>query len=430
MNDSETKDQTLNSNTARNIIEIVGGQGNPPEYGFQYFTAGLDIYLNTIEEEYLKSFIKDGGSAFKMIIGIYGGGKTHFLYCIRESAWKYDYITSYITLSPEQTPFHKLEQVYRAIVANLVYSQTHEELLSGYDRGIEAAIKKWYSEKYQELSAKLTGDAVLRELNTYASSLGPYESTSFRNAVKEAFIALAEKREEDFTLIMQWLKGENPPKNMLKNFKIFEKIDKSTAFKMIRSLVQWIREIGYSGLIVLMDEAEQTPSMSSKQKSLLLQNLRELIDECGHANFKSTMWFYAVPDENFLEGRAQIYEALRQRVSTVFDTEINPTGVKIYLENIPIEPLELLKEIGNKLARIYEIAYNMRFNTDKLEKAVENIAEATYEKKFEIGYKRLFVKSMITACNILKRKGYDITPEIAKDIVVQALDEIKRQVRE
>ena len=142
------------------------------------------------------------------------------------------------------------------------------------------------NEKYQELSAKLTGDAVSRELNTYASSLGPYESISFRNAVKEAFIALNEKREEDFTLIMQWLKGENPPKNKLKDFKIFEKIDKSTAFKMIRSLVQWIREIGYSGLIVLMDEAEQTPSMSSKQKSLLLQNLRELIDECGHANFK------------------------------------------------------------------------------------------------------------------------------------------------
>ena len=346
MSENETQNQTLNSNIARKIIEIVGGQGNPPEYGFQHFTAGLDIYLQTIEEEYLKSFIKDGGSAFKMIIGIYGGGKTHFLYYIRESAWKYGYITSYITLSPEQTPFHKLEQVYRAIVANLVYPQTPEELLSGYDRGIEAVIKNWYNEKYQELSTKLAGEAVLRELTTYASSLGSYESISFENAIKEAFIALSEKHEENFTLIMQWLKGENPPKNMLKDFKIFERIDKSTAFKMIRSLVQWIREIGYSGLIVLMDEAEQTPSMSSKQKSLLLQNLRELIDECGHVNFKSTMWFYAVPDENFLEGHSQIYEALRQRVSTVFDTEINPTGVKIYLENIPIEPVELLKEIG------------------------------------------------------------------------------------
>ena len=202
MTENGTQNQMLDSNTARKIIEIVGGQGNPPEYGFQYFTAGLDIYLNTIDEEYLRSFVRDGGSAFKMVIGAYGGGKTHFLYCIREIAWKYDYITSYITLSPEQTPFHKLEQVYKAIVANLVYRQTPEELLSEYGRGIEAVIKKWYNEKYQELSAKLTGDAVARELNTYASSLGPYESISFRNAVKEAFIALTEKREEDFTLIM------------------------------------------------------------------------------------------------------------------------------------------------------------------------------------------------------------------------------------
>ena len=411
MTENGTQNQMLDSNTARKIIEIVGGQGIPPEYGFQYFTAGLDIYLNTIDEEYLRSFVRDGGSAFKMVIGAYGGGKTHFLYCIREIAWKYDYITSYITLSPEQTPFHKLEQVYRAIVANLVYSQTPEELLSGYDRGIEAVIKKWYNEKYQELSARLTGDAVPGELNTYASSIGPYESISFRNAVKEAFIALSERREEDFTLIMQWLKGENPPKNMLKGFKIFEKIDKSTAFKMIRSLVQWIQEIGYSGLIVLMDEAEQTPSMSSKQKSLLLNNLRELIDECGHANFKNTMWFYAVPDENFLEGRSQIYEALRQRVSTIFDTEINPTGVKIYLENIPIEPVELLQEIGKKLARIYEIAYSVKFDANALKETIRNIAEAAYERKLEIVYKRLFVQNIIKAYHKLRRTGEVVTPE-------------------
>ena len=411
MNKTETQNKMLDSNIARWVIEIVGGEGDPPEYGFQFFTAGLDIYLNTIDEEYLRSFIRDGGSAFKMVIGIYGGGKTHFLYCIREKAWNYNYITSYIGLSPEQTPFHKLEQVYKAIVAKLAYPQKPEELLTGYDGGIEAVIKKWYGDKYQELFERLSGDAVLRELHTYASSLGPYESTSFRNAVKEAFIALSEKRDEDFTLIMQWLKGENPPKNMLKDFKIFEKIDKSTAFKMIRSLVQWIREIGYSGLIVLIDELEQTSSMSSKQKSLLLNNLRELIDECGHTNFKNTMWFYAVPDENFLEGRSQIYEALRQRVSTIFDTEINPTGVKIYLENIPIEPVELLQEIGKKLARIYEIAYSVKFDANALKETIKNIAEAAYERKLEIGYKRLFVQNIIKAFHKLRKTGKAVTPE-------------------
>lgn len=410
MSENETRNRTLDPATARKIIEIVG-RGNPPEYGFQYFTAGLDTYLNIIEEEYLKSFIKDGGSAFKMVIGTYGSGKTHFLYCIRELAWKYNYITSYITLSPEHTPFHRLEQVYKEIVANLVYPQPPEDLLSGYNRGIEAIIKKWYDEKFQELSKKLTRDDIPSELNTYASSLGPYESISFKNAIKEAFIALSEKREEEFTLIMQWLKGENPLKNMLKDFKIFEKIDKSTAFKMIRSLTQWIREIGYSGIIVLMDEAEQIPSMSSKQKSLLLQNLRELIDEVGHANFKNTMWFYAVPDENFLDGRSQIYEALRQRVSTVFNTEINPSGVKIYLENIPMEPVELLKEIGKKLAKIYEIAYSVRFDAGKLEETIKNIAEATYEKKLETGHKRLFVQNIINAFHVLRKTDKAVTPE-------------------
>ena len=347
-----------------------------------------------------------------MVIGTYGGGKTHFLYYVRELAWNYRYIASYITLSSEQTPFHKLELVYKAIALNLIYPQTPEELLSGYERGIEAVIKTWYGKKFQELSEKLTEDTIKEELNTYASNLGPYESTSFRNAVKEAFLSLAEKRDDDFTLIIQWLKGEKIPKTMLKDFKIFEKIDKSTAFGMIRSLVQWVREIGYSGLIVLMDEAEQTTSMSSKQKSLLLNNLRELIDECGRANFKNTMLFYAVTDENFLEGKTQVYEAVRQRVSTVFDTEINPTGVKMYLEKIPIEAVDMLTEVGRKLARIYEKAYNVQFNEAALEETIKNIANAAYERKYgDISYKRLFVQNIINAFHKLRKTQEPVSSE-------------------
>jgi len=389
--------------SARKIIEIVGGQGNPPEYGFQYFTAGLDNYLGTIDEDYLGSFVKEGGSAFKMVIGVYGGGKTHFLYCIREIAWNYDYIASYIVLSPEQTPFYKLEQVYRTIASNLIYPQTPEELLSGYDRGIEASIKAWYSRKYQEVAGKLPDYLIPQELNTYASALGPYESTSLRNAVKEAFLSLTERRDDDFTLIIQWLKGENPPKNLLKDFKIFEKIDKSTAFKMIRSLAQWVRDIGYAGIVVLMDEAEQTPSMTTKQKASLLSNMRELIDECGHANFRNAMWFYAVPDENFLEGRTQVYEALRHRLSSVFDAETNPTGVKIYLEETSADPIELLTDIGDKLSAIYEVAYSVKFETGTLDEVIADVAKAAYDRKLEIGYKREFVKNVIVELHRLRK---------------------------
>jgi hypothetical protein len=355
--------------------------------------------------------VKEGGSVFKMVVGIYGEGKTHFLFSVRETAWKRNYISAYIPLNPEQTPFHKLEQVYKSIVANLIYPQTSEELLSGHERGIEAVIKKWFFEKYSEISQLTPEDAVADEMLRYISSLRSFESNSFRNAIKEAFTCLLEKREDDFSLIIQWLCGENPPKNMLKNFKIFEKLDKSNAFKMIRSLIGWIQEIGYSGLVVLLDEAEQTPSMSSKQKNTLLNNLRELIDECGHTNFQNTMWFYAVTDENFLEGKTLIYEALRQRLSSIFDTDINPTGVKIYLNRISVEPLHLLKTIGLKLAKTYEIAYDISFNNSTLEETIEGIADAAYKRKLETGYKRLFVKNIISAFHKMRKSDKPVIPE-------------------
>jgi len=129
------------------------------------------------------------------------------------------YATSYIVLRPEETPFHRLDLVYKSVVENLVYSQPTEKLLSSdYDKGIEAVIKKWYMEKYNEISRKVGKINLDEELRAYANSLGRYDCISFRNAVKKAFLALLDRHDEDFYLILQWLKGENPPKNKLKKF--------------------------------------------------------------------------------------------------------------------------------------------------------------------------------------------------------------------
>src|SRR5262249_16009145 len=136
-----------------------------------------------------------------------------------------------------------------------------------------------------------------------------------------------EDREDEFETICQWLRGEGYLRAVHGKYGILQKIDKSTAFSMMRSLLQVVRDLGYEGLVVLMDEAEQGSSLNSKQRDTLLSNLRELIDEVGRSDFKHAMLFYAVPNETFLQGRGQVYQALVQRLSTTFD-RINPTGVK------------------------------------------------------------------------------------------------------
>lgn len=404
----------LSPSIARNIIERVGSSGQPPEYGFQFFSSGLDPYLSAIDTEYLSSFIKDGGSVFKMIVGTYGGGKTHFLYCVRDIAWKHNFVVSYVSLKPEECPFHKLELVYKAIVLGVVPPVSPEELMSGYEQGIVSFLRIWYGQKLQEYRNKgMSQDSIREQLYSEAENIGGMESISFTKAIKSAFVALIEKREEDFSNICQWLCGEGYDRRTHSRYGILQKIDKTTAFTMLRSLGQWVRQIGYNGIVVLLDEAERVPSLSTKQKEIHLNNLREIINESGRTAFQGIMIFYAVPDENFLEGRGQVYEALKQRLATVFE-ELNPSGVKIELERVVTEPIPFLCDIGSKLSKVYEVGYNHAFEKASVQQMINSIAEDAYEQRFgDIGYKRLFVQKLVQGFNFLRIKG--IVPSI-KDL--------------
>ncbi|MFH1077090.1 MAG: BREX system ATP-binding domain-containing protein [Pseudomonadota bacterium] len=398
--------EELTAKFARQIIERVGSSGAPPEWGFQLFTAGLDQYLNVLEQDYLKTFIKDGGASFKLVIGAYGGGKTHFLYNIREVAWRNNYVVSYCSLSPEESPFYRLEKVYKTVIENLARPLSAEELFAGKERGIEAflkAVQKEASEPVKEYPSRITEGI---------------ENINFMRAVREAVRALAEEKREDFEDLIQWLKVDGYDRQTHKRFGILQPIDKGQALSALRSLIQWIRNLKYNGLVILFDEAELIPSLTSKQRELMLNNIRELIDECGHAAFTNVMIFYAIPSEAFFEGKAGVYEALRQRISTAFDF-FNPTGVKINLEKLGRDPESLLSEIGGKLFRIYETAFSVTFSEEKKNEAIMLLAQAAYEQRFgDIGYKRLFVQALIRGLHMLRHDpSANISKEWAMDMV-------------
>ncbi|NMC99811.1 MAG: DUF2791 family P-loop domain-containing protein [Bacteroidales bacterium] len=398
--------KNLNMVTARKIIEKIGATGTPPEWGFQYFTSGIDKYLNIMEDEYFSTFIKDGGSTFKLITGMYGGGKTHFLYCLRAIAWKYKFVVSYVQLSPSESPFHQLDKVYKSVAENLTPPLPPGELLSGYSKGIVNLLKLWHNERYSDNKSKNIPDEKVNEiLLEELKQIDSIENISFLKAIKSAFLALMQDKDDDFQNICQWLTCEQYDRRLHGKYGILQKIEKSSAFMIIRSLVQWIRQIGYSGMIILLDEAERVPSLSSKQQELHLNNLREVIDACGNVSFQNVMIYYAVPDRSFLDGKTQIYEALKQRLHTVFDY-FNPSGVTIDLEdkNIIPDPIDFLTDIGQKLIKIYETAYSYSFNDNKVNEAISSIAKASYEKRHgDTGYKRLFVQQLIREFNLIRR---------------------------
>jgi hypothetical protein len=410
----QSKD-SLNPLHARAIINQLGATGTPPEFGVGYFTVGLSAILRLLREEYLESFIEWGGSAFKLVIGSYGGGKTHFLYCIRDIAWATNYVTSYVALSPGECPFDKLELVYKAIMANLAYPMDIKDPIKTYEKGIEAFLRYLYQKNKDKL----------------LSYIKNIESSSFTNAIKAVISALQEENTKDYDMVLQWLKGEEPPREIRNKFGITERVDKRTAFRLIRSLAQFIRQVGFSGLVLLFDEAERAMSVAtSKEKRVVLDNLRQLIDECGNIRLPGVMIFYAIPDERqLLEEKYEVYEALRQRLSGVI-SRFNPSGVRIELESLECEPIDFLRMLGEQLAKIYEIAYSpFTFLSTILQKTLRNFAEITYNHRYaDVSYRRLFVKSIIQGFHLLKENPNE---EINRRIIEKLVkDELKLEEKE
>ena len=387
---------------ARRIIETVGSSGTPPEWGFQYFTAGLDPYLNVLEQDYLVSYLPQGGATFKLLVGTYGGGKTHFLYSARSMGWRHGFPVAYVTLSSESSPFHRLDRVYAEITKNIALPTDGEDAFKAMETGILPLLKMWHINLLADLEARDIPESkrISALVQMAERAVQGLESLQMQKGLVAALEALARDRHSELADVLQWLTAAGYARERHKKYGLLHAIDKSVALSMLRSLTQWIRQLGYPGLCILFDEAELVPSLSTRQRDALLSNLRELIDECGHQHFAGVLMIYAVPDSNFFEGRSSVYEALNQRISSVFDV-FNPTGVTIRLDELEMDPVELLNAIGLKLADVYERAFDLLLpNKGPI---VSAVAKAAYEQRFgDIGYKRLFVQGCVKAFHLAR----------------------------
>src|SRR5262249_39396174 len=94
----------LTAGLARKILNQMGENGKPPELGVSHINVGNESYLALLEKVYVDDLIaRADGSSFKLVQGTYGAGKTHFLYCVRDLAWRHDLLCAFVTISPKET---------------------------------------------------------------------------------------------------------------------------------------------------------------------------------------------------------------------------------------------------------------------------------------------------------------------------------------
>ncbi len=420
---------TLTQQEAQRIIRKLGESGIPPTRGLESYTVGMDSVLGALESEYLKGYLRDGGSSFKLVVGEYGSGKSHFLYRLRDLAWADGYVVSRTELSPKECPYDNQLKVYQAVISNLIYHDPDPNVAD--TQGLEAFLENHFFHTLRtlgieqpmtsiglDLRAKLWLDTILRF---------KVESPSYRHAVYFYLQAVAEESEEKKRLIGAWLRGETVALRDVREFSVTERIDRSVAFKMLRSLSQLIHELGYSGLLLLFDEGDRMVSIgSSRTEKVACDNLREVIDRCAGDSLPSTLFAYAVPPY-FVTNIAPQYEALSQRISSkVKFSRKNPFSVQISLDQLDYPGDELLRRIGDKLLGVFELAYDMKFDHELQTRNIAQLAE-TCASLLSTSHRRHFVKSLIDMLTEQRAEGERLyEPESVQGVVRQVTEQLGR----
>jgi hypothetical protein len=265
-----------------------------------------------------------------------------------------------------------------------------------------------------DLRAKLWLDTILRF---------KVESPSYRHAVYFYMQAVAEENEAHKRVISAWLRGETVSLKDVREFSITERMDRSVAFKMLRSLSQLVHELGYAGLVLLFDEGDRMVSIgSSRTEKVACDNLREVIDRCAGESLPATLFVYAVPPY-FITNIAPQYEALSQRISSkVKFSRKNPFSVQISLDQLDYPGEEMLKMIGEKLLAIFEIAYDMKFDREVQSKNIEQLAAAC-GTLLSTSHRRHFVKSLMDILTEQRVEGERLYESDGVQVVVRHVTE-------
>ncbi|GAC1361145.1 MAG: ATP-binding protein [Herpetosiphon sp.] len=394
---------------ARQIIDVLGQFGTPLGKGVSYYNVGNASLLNALDTHYLGSYLADGGAVFKLVVGDYGSGKSHFLYCVRDRAWQRNFAVSKVDLSPKESPYDDQRRVYAAVASSIIWHELGElgEDEHGLTRFLEGTLRRLAGQQVTDWTDPATAE--LPDVRALLQSLDntQIDSLSFHKAILGYFNAFLRGQSLRLESLERWLHGEEvTPEDMrdLRSVGVTEKINKNNAFKMLRSLCQTVRALGYSGLVLLFDEGDRMMSVGGRSEKVATDNLREVIDRCRE-DLPGAMFMYAVPPA-FISDIVPKYPALQQRIQAPnYFTRSNPFSPQINLEHLDVPDEELLIEIGARLLAIFEVAYTIRMDPAIQSANLAVFSDAARNSYLAISHRRLFIKALVTEWYRQKEDG-------------------------
>ena len=327
--------------------------GVTPRIGLEHIQVGRVNEVKALIEDLDR--ICEGGSAFRLIIGDFGAGKSFFLQLIRYIALEKGMVAVNADLAPDrrlQASNGQARNLYQELTRNIA-TRAHPE-----GNAMIPIIEKFITVQRAEAEKQGKDVEVLikEKLSSLSELVGGYD---FAKVIAAYWRGYNEDNEELKSAAVRYLRGEYSTRTEAKNdLDVRTIIDDSSVYDHLKLLARFVVQAGYKGLLVNLDEMVNLYKISNQRsRSANYEQILRILNDCLQGSAEYLGFLLGGTPEFLIDPRKGLYsyEALHSRLAENSFAQIanvvDYTSPVLMLENLhPEELYVLLCNIRNVFA--------------------------------------------------------------------------------
>lgn len=287
--------------------------GVTPRIGLEYIQVGRVNEVKALIEDL--DNIEQGGSAFRIIIGDFGAGKSFFLQLIRYIALEKGMVVINADMSPDRRLFASNGQarnLYKELARNLA-TRAHPE-----GNAMIPLVEKFITE--QRRIADAEGKDVERVIKDRLNSLSELvDGYDFAQVIATYWKAYNEGNEDLKNNVIRYLRGEYTSRaDARRDLGVRAIVEDNNVYDHIKLLARFVTQAGYKGLLVNLDEVVNLYKLPSQRaRSSNYEQVLRILNDCLQGSAESLGFLLGGTPEFLMDQRKGLYsyEALHSRLA-------------------------------------------------------------------------------------------------------------------
>jgi len=317
--------------------------GVVPKLGLQHIQVGRVREIEELVKDIER--LSSGGASIRFVVGEYGSGKTFFLNFIRLVALEKGLVVMSADLAPDRR-LHASGGQARSLYAEMTRNTSTRSKPNG--GALASVVERFVSQAHRDAEAQdlETGELIRERLAHFEEMTGGFE---FSEVIRKYWEGHENDDDELKSAALRWLRAEFATRtDARKALGVRTIIDDASVYDHLKLMSSFVREAGYQGLLVSLDEMVNLFKLTSSQaRNANYEQILRILNDVLQGSAEHLGFLMGGTPEFLMNTRRGLYsyEALQSRLAeNTFAQEglVDLSGPVIRLANLTPEDMFVL----------------------------------------------------------------------------------------